>query len=263
MSPNSETPGAHGNDTDDVIGVIGTGDLGSAVGISLGKLGYQIVYGTRDPSCKRVKQVVKRTGNGASATSQKEAAQRSDIVFLAVPWPEMEQVARNLGDLNGKLVADGSFPYRQATDGYMESMVETSSAELIQNWNPHAIVLKWSLPGSNWIDRPSTEEEGGRIAVWIAGNDRKPKEKLARLTDRMGLEPFDAGPLRLSRELDAQANLYMVPFVQGRKETWDYIVRRTDFFSLQMSESREPWYRPVYDAGNLAQFPNDESIGNT
>jgi len=246
-------------DTENVIGIIGTGDLGSSVGMSLAKLGYQIVYGSRDPSSKRVKQVVRMTGHGARATSYKDAAQQGDIVFLAVPWPAMEQIARTLGDLTGKILADGSFPFRQATDGYMESMVETSSAELIQNWNPHAIVLKWSLPGSNWIDEPSTEEEGGRIAVWIAGNDRAPKEKLARLTDRMGLEPFDAGPLRLSRELDAQAILYMVPFVQGRKETWELIVRRSDFFASQMSDSDEPWFRPVYDAGNLAEFPGDAS----
>jgi predicted dinucleotide-binding enzyme len=68
------------------------------------------------------------------------AAQRADIVLLAVPWPPMEQVAQNLGDLSGKIVIDISDPTQQAPDGYLEIMVETSSAEMIQRWNPGAAV---------------------------------------------------------------------------------------------------------------------------
>ena len=259
MTVGSENGIGSAQDSDQVIAIIGTGDLGSSVGLSLAKLGYRIAFGTRDPSSRHVKRLVEEAGDGAWVTSQKEAAQQAHIVFLAVPWPAMDQVAQNLGDLSGKIVADGSFPYRQAADGYMESMLETSSTELIQSWNPTASVLKWSLPGSNCIDTPPTPEEGGKIAVWIAGDDRAPKETLARLTHDMGLEPFDAGPLRMSRELDAQANLYMVPFVQGRKEAWEYVVRRSDFFSSQMAKSDNPWFAPVYDADNLAHFPGDEA----
>ena len=107
----------------DTVAVIGTGDMGDSLGPKLSGLGYRIVYGSRDPERKSVQELVDRTGNGASATSQEAAAQAADIVLLAVPWPPMEHVAQNLGNLSGKIVIDVSFPYRQAEDGYPELMV--------------------------------------------------------------------------------------------------------------------------------------------
>ncbi len=123
------------------VAVIGTGDMGNSLGPKLAEIGYRVIYGSRDPTRESVQDLVERTGAGASATTQKEAAQAADIVLLAVPWPPMEQVAQNLGNLDGKIVIDVSFPFRQAEDGYPESMVETSSAEMIQGWNPGAKVV--------------------------------------------------------------------------------------------------------------------------
>src|SRR5210317_2372738 len=150
----------------DTVAVIGTGDMCDSLGPKLSGLGYRIIYGSRDPARESVQELVDRTGNGASATSQEAAAQAADIVLLAVPWPPMEHVAQNLGDLRGKIVIDVSFPYRQAEDGYPELMVASSSAEMIQSWNPGARVVKWSLPTSLYIDKP--ELLGQRPANFIA-----------------------------------------------------------------------------------------------
>ena len=103
------------------VAVIGTGDMGNSLGPKLAEIGYQIIYGSRDPKRDAVTELVEETGRGAFATTQKEAAQAADIVLLAVPWPPMEQVAQNLGNLDGKIVIDVSFPTRQAEDGYPES----------------------------------------------------------------------------------------------------------------------------------------------
>ena len=70
------------------------------------------------------------TGDMGNSPGQKLA----DIVLLAAPWPAMEQVAQNLGNLDGTIVIDVSFPFEQGTDGYPQSSVETSSAEMIQVW---------------------------------------------------------------------------------------------------------------------------------
>ena len=52
----------------------------------------------------------------------------------------METVAQNLGSLDGKIVIDISFPHEQGDDGYYVPLLETSSAEMIQQWNPGAHV---------------------------------------------------------------------------------------------------------------------------
>jgi hypothetical protein len=236
------------------VAVIGTGDMGNSLGPKLAEIGYQIIYGSRDPTRESVQNLVERTGAGASATTQKEAAQAADIVLLAVPWPPMEQVAQNLGNLDGKIVIDVSFPFQQAEDGYPEIMVETSSAEMIQGWNPGAKVVKWSLPTAYYIDEPLGL--GQRPTNFIAADDREAKEKVAMMAAQIGQDPYDAGPLRLSRALESQVLVFMVPLYQRRDEGWEFFNRRTSFWPCNWEDD---WSEPVADSDNLAQFPKPDS----
>ncbi len=238
----------------ETVAVIGTGDMGNSLGPKLAEIGYQIIYGSRDPTRESVQNLVERTGADASATTQKEAAQAADIVLLAVPWPPMEEVAQNLGNLDGKIVIDVSFPFQQAEDGYPENMVETSSAEMIQGWNPGAKVVKWSLPTAYYIDEPL--ELGQRPANWIAADDREAKEKVAMMAAQIGQDPVDAGPLRLSRALESQVLLFMVPLYQRQKEGWESFIRRTSFWPCNWEDD---WSEPVADSDNLAKFPEPET----
>jgi len=52
------------------IAVIGTGNVGSALGPEFAALGHTIVYGSRTPTEQDVKDLVARTGHGATATTQ-------------------------------------------------------------------------------------------------------------------------------------------------------------------------------------------------
>jgi hypothetical protein len=236
------------------VAVIGTGDMGDSLGPKLAEIGYQVIYGSRDPTRESVNELVERTGADASATTQREAAQAADIVLLAVPWPPMEQVAQNLGNLDGKIVIDVSYAFQQAEDGYPESMLATSSAEMIQGWNPGAKVVKWILPTAHYIDAP--HELGARPANWIAADDRESKEKVARIAFDIGQDPIDAGPLRMSRALEAQVLIFMVPIYQKRTEGWENIVRRSSFWPCHWQDD---WSVPVADSDNLAKFPDPET----
>lgn len=236
------------------IAVIGTGDMGNSLGPKLAGIGYRIVYGSRNPDRDSVRSLVERTGAGATATTQMEAAQAAEIVLLAVPWPPMEQVAQNLGNLDGKIVIDVSFPFQQAEDGYPELTVDTSSAEMIQAWNPGAKVVKWSLPTAQYIDHP--DELIGPPANWIAADDRKSKEKVARMAAGIGQDPFDAGPLRMSGPLEAQVLLFMVPIYQRRSENWENVIHRSSFWECHWQDD---WSVPVYDSEDLAEFPEPHS----
>jgi len=237
-----------------VVAIIGTGDMGDSLGPRFAELGYPVVYGSRDPGGSKAQGVVKKTGPNARATTQREAAQAGSIVILAVPWPAMETVAQSLGSLNGKIVIDVSFPHRQAEDGYYEPMLETSSAEMIQQWNPGARVVKtFALQGSFVIDDPDVV--GGPVSIPMASNDRAAKEQLAGIMVAMGLDPIDAGPLRLSRELEAMQRLYGVPFFQRRQAAWEFYFRRSYYWECMWQDD---WSAPVADADNLARIPETQ-----
>ncbi len=235
------------------VAIIGTGDMGDSLGPKFAKLGYRVIYGSRDPTREKVQALVERTGTDASATTQAKAAEDGDIIVLAVPWPPMEQVAQNLGNLDGKIVIDISTPSRQADDGYMESSVETSSAEMIQDWNPGARVVKAPLASSNVIDDPLIL--GERIVTFVAADDREAKEVVARIVVELGLLPLDGGPLRHAREIEGFVRLFQVPLLQKRESAWEFTVRPNNFWSCIWEDD---WRNPVGDSGNLAQFPELE-----
>ncbi len=237
----------------ETIAIIGTGDMGDSLGPKLAEVGYRIIYGSRDPTRDFVKTLVLRTGSDASATTQKAAAQEADIVLLAVPWPPMEQVAQNLGNLDDKIVIDISLVNRQAEDGYMESLVETSSAEMIQAWNPGARVVKTILASSNVIDDPMTL--GGRVTTFVAADDREAKEIVAEIVVALGLVPLDAGPLRHAREIEALTRLWYVPVLQRRKQAWSLFLRPNNYWPCLWEDD---WSNPVGDIDDLAQFPEPE-----
>lgn len=236
------------------VAVIGTGDMGDSLGPRLAGLGYPVIYGTRDPQSEKVQQLLAQTGNGAKAASAAEAAGAAEIVILAVPWPAMDSVAQNLGDMKGKVLIDISMPSDEGEDGYYKPMLETSSAEMIQAWNPGARVVKaFATQGSFIIDDPHAV--GGPATIPIASDDREAKELVARLAAEMELDPVDAGPLRMSREIEALQRLYMVPLLQRRAAAWEPYFRRSYYWECIWQDDMSS---PVADADNLASIPETQ-----
>ncbi len=241
-------------DSKPTVGIIGTGDMGDSLGPRFAELGYQVIYGSRNPDSEKSQNLAQRTGNDARVTTQKEAAQAGDLVVLVVPWPPMETVAQNLGSLDGKSIIDPSMPSDACDDGYFVSLVETSSAEMIQAWNPGARVVKaFATLGRYVIDNPAVV--GGPITVPIASDDRAAKEKVGKIIEAMGLDPVDAGPLRMSREIEALQRLYMVPLIQRRTAAWEPYFRRSYFWECGWSDE---YSAPVNDAEDLADMPKTQ-----
>jgi len=187
------------------IAVIGTGNVGAALGPEFAAQGHTIVYGSRDASEQKVKDLVAKTGHGASATAQQDAVKGADIVVIAVPGTAAEQVVKSLGDLSGKIIIDPTNRVnRGAPDGnldYDKPANAASNAELIQSLAPNAKVVK-AFNTLNVRQMTDPETAGGPITIPIAGNDAQAKATVAQLVKGMGLEVVDLGPLRYSRALE-------------------------------------------------------------
>lgn len=240
-----------------VIAILGTGDMGDSFGPRLAKLGYSVIYGSRNPESERVVALVERTGNGASAMTSDMAARNADIVFLALPWEPMEQVIKSLGDMEGKTIIDLSWPASElAADGYFRMTTEPSGAEVIQGWIPKAMVVKaFGTTGTNVIDDPN--DAGGLVTIPIASDHREAKEITARIAAELGLDPVDAGPLRMARNIEAMMELYMVPHTQGRDTGWEFYFRRTNYWTCNSYTGGESVDGGLTEdnLANLAEMP--------
>ena len=130
-----------------VVAIIGTGTLAETLGPVIGARGYRVIYGSRDPARESVRALVARTGSEASAVGQREAAQRAEIILLAVPGEVVEDVASSLGDLAGKIMIDVSGgAKRVAPDGYLELVSDSTRAERIQSKHSTMRVVRINLP---------------------------------------------------------------------------------------------------------------------
>ena len=185
----------------ETVALIGTGNVGAALGQRFAQRGHQIVYGSRDPSAAEVRELVATTGHGAVAVSPAEAAARSDIVVLAVPWSAAEDVVRTLGELAGKIIVDPTNPRVMASDGFADYPIEDSNAERLARLAPGAHVVKaFNTLGSETMLDPAVARSP--VTVPIVGDDRAAKERVANLAREIGLEAVDVGPLRHARIIE-------------------------------------------------------------
>ena len=191
----------------ETIAIIGTGDVAGALGPRFAEQGHTIVYGSRDPSRDKVSALVARTGNGASATTQAEAAAGADVVVLAVPGLLVEDITRGLGDLSGKIVIDPTNPLSRE-DGRLAHSVATSNTEIIQAAAPDAKVVK-AFNTINWRTMADPATAGGPVTVPLAGNDANAKAWVQALVEGMGIEAVDVGDARDARWVEGMLILWI------------------------------------------------------
>jgi predicted dinucleotide-binding enzyme len=179
----------------ETIAIIGTGEVSKALGPRLAGLGHQVIYGSRSPEDADARELVRASGENASAAKPREAAAPATIVMIAVPWNVAEQVVVGLGDLSGKIIVDPINPRIVAEDGYRDYPTHISSAERLQALAPRAFVIK----AFNTISTDSMRDPdllGHPITIPLAGNDAAAKETVAQLVEALGYEAVDVGPVR-------------------------------------------------------------------
>ncbi|MEM1154769.1 MAG: NAD(P)-binding domain-containing protein [Pseudomonadota bacterium] len=179
------------------VAVIGTGNVGMAIGTEMAGLGHTVIYGSRSPSSEKTAELVAKTGNSASATSPAEAATEADVIVLAVPGMVTPTVVKDLGDLSGKLIIDATNPLIfEGSPPVVSYGVDTSNGEIVQALQPEAFVVKAfnAIPWKRMIDPGDPP-----IVMPLAGNDANAKARVAEWSNAMGIATVDIGGIENSR----------------------------------------------------------------
>ncbi|MGH8166358.1 MAG: NAD(P)-binding domain-containing protein, partial [Woeseiaceae bacterium] len=92
------------------IGIIGSGDVGSAIGAVWVQAGHEVMFSSRHIEHDR--SLAARLGAGARAGTPREAAAFGDVVMVSVPYHALPDVGENVADLiEGKVVIDTCNPF--------------------------------------------------------------------------------------------------------------------------------------------------------
>ncbi len=181
------------------IGVIGSGNVGSAIGRVWANAGHPVMFASRN--LDHDKQLAAAIGTNARAGTPSEAAAFGEVLLFAVPYGALPELGKSLGGaIKGKVVIDACNPFPQR-DGEIANRARAQgagrvSAELLPGAH---IVRAFNAIGAARMGQ--AHEEPGRIGMPIAGDDPKAIEVASRLIRELGYDPVLVGGLEKGKYL--------------------------------------------------------------
>jgi predicted dinucleotide-binding enzyme len=168
------------------VAIIGAGNVGKALGRSIGAAGHDVVLASTGESAKAA---AKEIGGAATAATVMDAVRGADLVVFAVPYPAA-----------GKIVIDATNPVAPGMSG-LATAPGTSAAEEIARWLPDAAVVKaFNTLFASVQGDPDTH--GERLDALFATDDPRARETVGALLEAMGFRPVWVGGLARARQLE-------------------------------------------------------------
>jgi predicted dinucleotide-binding enzyme len=195
------------------IGILGTGDVGRALGHAFIKTGSDVKIGSRNPTQDKVQRWVAENGEHASGGTFEEAAKFGELIVLATLWTATEQIIEMAQEENfkNKVVIDTTNPldFSRGVPPRLSLSGNTSSGEKVQEWLPEAHVVKcFNLVGNAFMFHPQFEE--GEPTMFIAGNNDDAKRHVTDILHEFGWnDVVDMGKIEESRLLEALAMVWI------------------------------------------------------
>lgn len=182
------------------IGVIGSGRIGSTLGGVWVKIGHEVMFSSR--TLENDRKLAASLGPRAHAGTPREAAKFGDVLLMAVPYRALPELGKDLRDLiKGKIVLDACNPFPNR-DGEIatwarEKGAGLASAELLAGAR---IVRAFNAIGYARMG-VAHEQQGERMGMPVATDDKQAFEVAARLIREIGYEPVLVGGLAMGKYL--------------------------------------------------------------
>jgi predicted dinucleotide-binding enzyme len=217
------------------VGILGTGDVGRAIGRGFVALGHAVKMGARDARNEKALAWAREGGTNASVGTFGDASSFGDIVVLATLGIANESAIAMAGpeSLRGKVLIDttnpldfsGGMPPRLAVSG------NDSGGEQVQRLVPDAQVVKaFNTVGNGVMFRP--DFPGGRPDMFVCGNQDEAKKKVGTILADFGWGVVDVGGIESSRYLEAMCMVWVLSSIHGGH-------RNQAFKMLRKLEGRE------------------------
>lgn len=189
------------------IAIIGTGNVGSVLGIRWAQNGHKVSWGSRTPESTRMQSLVKEAGGGASATTPSQAVYDAEVTVLATPYESTEILIKQLPPLSGKLVIDATNPLKADFSG-LSIGTTTSAGEEIEKLIPDSTVVKaFNMTGADNMANPIYGEQ--KLSMLICGDNDDAKSVVRGLAEELGFDVIDCGPMISARCLEPMAMLWI------------------------------------------------------
>ena len=189
----------------------GTGALGLGLALRLGREGIPVVIGSR--VAERAEEAAARAAealpDGSFAGLENgPAAERSDMVFVTVPFRSQSETYTNLKNhlREGQVVVDATVPLAAAVSGRATRVLgvwQGSAAQQAQEMVPDGVRVVAAL---HTVSAEMLRDLGHELDedVLVCGDRKADKEAVMEQIGRIpGLRPVDAGRLEQARIVES------------------------------------------------------------
>jgi predicted dinucleotide-binding enzyme len=195
------------------VGILGTGDVGKALGRGFLAAGHTVMMGAREAANPKAAAWVKEAGAKASAGTFQQAALFGDIVVLATLGTATEEVLRAAGAdaFKGKPVLDATNPldFSKGMPPKLLGGLGDSGGERHQKLLPGAHVVKvFNTVGNAFMYKP--DFAGGPPDMFFCGNDEGAKQKVAGICKDFGWNVVDVGGIDAAHYLEAMCAVWVL-----------------------------------------------------
>ena len=195
------------------VGIIGSGDVGQALGRGFVSRGYDVKIGSRTPDSGKLKAWMEKCHGKVSTGTFSEAAAHGEILVLATLGTAVEEAVNLSGreKFAEKLVIDATNPLDFSKGMPPGLFVGTTDSlgERVQRTLPTAKVVKcFNTVNNQTMINPKMKE--GLPDMLICGNDEEAKRRVAVILKEFGwMEPIDIGGIDGARWLEAYTALWV------------------------------------------------------
>jgi 8-hydroxy-5-deazaflavin:NADPH oxidoreductase len=181
------------------IGMIGSGNVGSALGRVWARAGHQVMFSSRH--LEDDKRLAAEVGANARAGTPREASEFGDVLVFAVPYGALPELGQDLRDsIKGKVVIDACNPFPRRDGEIAERAREKGAGLMSAELLPGArIVRAFNAVGADRMGQ--AHEEPGRVGMPIAGDDEEALDIASTLIREIGYEPVRVGGLAMGKYL--------------------------------------------------------------
>jgi len=193
------------------VGILGSGDVGQALGRGFASRGHEVMIGSRTPSSDKLKAWMEKAGKKSSTGTFAQAAAYGTTLVLATLGTVAEKAIDAAGPSNfqGKLLIDVTVPLdfsRGMPPGLFVGTTD-SLGERIQRKLPYTKVVKCfnTVGNGQMVDPTYTDAE-----MMICGNDKDAKDHVRQILKEFGWKgAIDIGGIEGARWLEALVPLWV------------------------------------------------------
>jgi predicted dinucleotide-binding enzyme len=175
------------------IGIIGSGNIGTALVHHLTKLGHEVmIANSRGP--ETLKDIASETG--ATAVTAEEAAAAEDLVIVTIPEKAVPELPISvLSSSKATIVDTGN--YYPSRDGELKEIVAgLPDSAWVASVIGHPVIKAFNnIYSQSLAEKGTPAGSPNRVALSVAGDDEQQKKLVMDLIDAIGFDPIDCGSL--------------------------------------------------------------------